>query len=170
MDSALRHPREGLAMGWVERRGRRFRLSFGYGGEVHRHSLEAEDQRETDECLSLAERNLRLPERGVPELPPGADLALFLLSSGRRAAKPTVPGGLSLLECPLDRSIEAHRGASEEITSRTSRIHAKHLKGTFGPGIPIRTLANAGSQRHIGMRSNRRSPGPSNFAPSSNSN
>ena len=80
----------GFAMGWVEQRGKKFRLSFRYGGKMFRHSLGVETQKEADESLALVERNLRLLEEGILELPRGADLPLFLLSGGKLRAKPEI--------------------------------------------------------------------------------
>ena len=82
---AVSHPRcvlvaidqGGFAMGWVEQRGKKYRLSFRYGGKMVRHSLGAETQKEADERLSLVERNLRLLEEGILELARGADLPRF---------------------------------------------------------------------------------------------
>ena len=83
-------------MGWVEQRGKKFRLSFRYGGKMFRHSLGVESQKEADESLSLVERNLRLLEEGILELPRGADLPLFLLSGGKLTAKPEIADVVSL--------------------------------------------------------------------------
>src|SRR3954453_70994 len=82
--------RGGVPMGWVEQRGKKFRLSFRYGGKLFRHSLGVESQREADESLSLVEGNLRLLEEGILDLPRGADLPLFLLSGGKLSARPEV--------------------------------------------------------------------------------
>lgn len=79
-------------MGWVERRGKKYRLSFRYGGQTYRHSLGVETQKEADESLALVERNLRLLEQGVLELPRGAGLPLFPLSGGKLTAKPEIHG------------------------------------------------------------------------------
>ncbi len=59
-------------MGWVEQRGKKFRLSFRFGGTLFRHSLGVESRREADVSLALVERNLRLVEEGILELPRGA--------------------------------------------------------------------------------------------------
>jgi hypothetical protein len=56
-------------MGWVEQRGRKFRLSFRYGGRMFRHSLGVETQKEADESLAVVKRNLRLLEDGILDLP-----------------------------------------------------------------------------------------------------
>jgi hypothetical protein len=74
-------------MGWVEQRGNKFRLSFRYGGKLYRHYLGVDNQKQADESLSLVERNLRLLEEGILDLPRGADLSLFLLSGGRLTAQ-----------------------------------------------------------------------------------
>jgi integrase len=138
-------------MGWVERRGKKYRLSFRYGGELFRHSLGVESQKEADESLAVVERNLRLLEEGILDLPRGADLPLFLLSGGKLTARPEVHevvtlGGL------IDLYMGAHVGAKEKNTLYTARIHANHLRKTLGDGFAIQSLTAADLQSHIQRR------------------
>lgn len=138
-------------MGWVERRGKKYRLSFRYGGEMYRHSLGVETQKEADESLALVERNLRLLEQGVLELPRGVDLPLFLLSGGKRTAKPEIHEVLTLGRL-VDLYLGAHVGARESNTLGTARIHANHLKRTLGEDFSIQTLTAADLQSHVERR------------------
>ncbi len=138
-------------MGWVERRGKKFRLSFRYGGRLFRHSLGTSSEKVADESLALVERNLRLLEEGILELPPGADLPLFLLSGGKRTARPEIAEPLALGSL-VERYLTAQEAAQESNSLYTARIHAKHLEETLGPGFPIQTLITADLQRHIERR------------------
>lgn len=78
-------------MGWVEQRGKKIRVSFRYGGKMFRHSLGTEVEAEANESLALIERDLPFLEQGVLEVPPGADLPVFLLSNGKLACKAEGP-------------------------------------------------------------------------------
>jgi integrase len=138
-------------MGWVERRGKKFRLSFRYGGVLYRHSLGVESQKEADESLALVERNLRLLEQGVLDLPRGADLPLFLLSGGKLTAKPEVHAVLTLGRL-VELYLGAHVGAREANTIYTARIHANHLKRTLGEDFSIQTLTASDLQSHVERR------------------
>ena len=138
-------------MGWVEQRGKKYRLSFRYGGKMFRHSLGVETQREADESLSRVERNLRLLEEGILELPRGADLPLFLLSGGKLTAKPEIVdvvtlGGLVTLY------MEAHVGAQESNTIYTTRIHAAHLKKTLGDDFSVQLLTTSDLPDSTGLQ------------------
>jgi integrase len=151
-------------MGWVEQRGKKYRLSFRYGGRLFRHSLGVESRKEADESLALVERNLRLMEEGILELPRGADLPLFLLSGGRLTAKPEVIdvmtlGGLVALY------LGAHAGAQESSTIYTARIHAKHLKETLGDGFAVQALTTSDLQRHVERRAKARGRGGKPLSP-----
>jgi integrase len=138
-------------MGWVEQRGKKFRLSFRYGGRMFRHSLGVESQREADESLALVERNLRLLEQGILEMPRGADLPLFLLSGGKLTAKPEVVDVVTFGEI-IDLYLGAHAGAQENNTIYTARIHANHLKKTLGSDFPVQNLTTADLQAHVARR------------------
>ena len=74
--------------------------------------------------MAVVERNHRLLEEGILELPRGGDLPLFLLSGGKLTAKPEVVdvvtlGGLVTLY------LGAHVGAQESNSIYTVRIHAE---------------------------------------------
>ena len=70
-------------MAWLEQRGKKYRISFGLDGALHRHSLGTADKAETNACLARLEDSLNRLERGwLKPPPPGADLPLFLLSGG----------------------------------------------------------------------------------------
>lgn len=151
-------------MGWVEQRGKKFRLSFRYGGRMFRHSLGVETQKEADESLAVVERNLRLLEQGILELPRGADLPLFLLSGGKLTAKPEVVdvvtlGGLVGLY------LGAHAGAQESNTIYTARIHAAHLKKTLGDDFAVQNLATSDLQAHVERRSKAKGRGGKPLSP-----
>src|SRR5437870_3480133 len=73
----------GCCMAWLEQRGDKFRIAFRFRGEKFRVNLKATESKEADGCLARLEENLRLVERGRLDVPPGADLGLFLISDGK---------------------------------------------------------------------------------------
>ena len=70
-------------MAWLEQRGDTFRIAFRFRGDKFRVNLKATEPKEANGCLSRLEENLRLVERGRLDVPPGADLGLFLISDGK---------------------------------------------------------------------------------------
>ena len=70
-------------MAWLEQRGDKFRIAFRFRGEKFRVNLKATEPKEANGCLARLEENLRLVERGRLDVPPGADLGLFLISDGK---------------------------------------------------------------------------------------
>ena len=59
-------------MAWVEKRGERFRIAFRFDGRKKYVSLNSDDRRDAEICLSRFEDNLRLVERGrLKRLPSG---------------------------------------------------------------------------------------------------
>jgi hypothetical protein len=78
------------------RRARHFRLVFRCGGHKSQQALLTCDERDTLACLHRLEENLRLLERGQLELPPGADLATFLISDCKLNGPLVLPESLML--------------------------------------------------------------------------
>lgn len=151
-------------MGWVEQRGKKVRLSFRYGGRMFRHSLGVETQKEADESLALVERNLRLLEEGVLDLPRGANLPLFLLSGGKLTAKPEVVDVVTL-GALVDLYLGAHSGAQESNTIYTARIHANHLKKSLGADYAVQNLATSDLQAHVDRRAKAKGRGGKPLSP-----
>jgi hypothetical protein len=151
-------------MGWVEQRGKKFRLSFRYGGRMFRHSLGVETQKEADESLAVVERNLRLLEEGILELPRGADLPLFPLSGGKLTAKPEVVDVVTL-GALIDLYLGAHSGVQESNTIYTARIHAAHLKKILGADFAVQGLSTADLQAHIERRARAKGRGGKPLSP-----
>jgi integrase len=151
-------------MGWVEQRGKKFRLSFRYGGRMFRHSLGVETQKEADESLAVVERNLRLLEEGVLDLPRGANLPLFLLSGGKLTAKPEVVDVVTLGGL-VELYLGAHAGAQESNTIYTARIHAAHLKKTLGDDFAVQLLTTSDLQRHVERRAKAKGRGGRPLSP-----
>src|SRR3954469_13662645 len=81
----------GGMMASIEQRGGRYRLVFRHGGQKFQHPLKTADRAEADACRTRLEEGIRLLERGrIDPPPPGADLAIYLLSDGKLNGTPQV--------------------------------------------------------------------------------
>ncbi len=140
-------------MAWLEQRGNRFRIKYRNGGQNLQCSLKTKERREAENCLSRFEENLWLYERGRLEIPPDADVGLFLLSDGKLTSKPKVPKTITLGELldHYDKHLPA--GIKEQNTRYTEQIHIKHLKRILGPETPVNTLTALKLQDYIDHRS-----------------
>lgn len=94
-------------MAWLEKRADRYRINYRFGDRKQQVSLRTEDAKEADACLHRFEENLRLVERGRLEVPPGADLGVFLLSDGKLNHRPVADKPLTLKEF-FDHYLENH--------------------------------------------------------------
>jgi integrase len=151
-------------MASLEGRSGRFRLVFRFGRRKHQHALKTKDRAEADACLARLEENLRLLERGRLVLPPGADLAVFLLSDGKLSARPEVVEVLTLAN--LFRGYrEAQAQALEPSSLDTIATHMRHLTATLGAGFPARTLTLAHLQGHVDRRSQEKGRGGKSISP-----
>ena len=110
------------------------------------------------------ERNLRLLEEGILEMPRGADLPLFLLSGGKLSAKPEVADVVTLAGL-VTLYMGAHVGAQEQNTIYTARIHAAHLKKTLGGDFAVQLLTTSDLQRHVERRAKAKGRGGKPLSP-----
>ena len=105
-------------MAWLEQRGEMFRIGFRFRGEKFRVNLKATEAKEANGCLARLEENLRLVERGRLDVPPGADLGLFLISDGK-------------LEKPVE--MVRTRSAQRIVSHLPDRVHRRG-EGGHHPG------------------------------------
>lgn len=118
-------------MAWLERRGDLYRLKFRYGGREHAQSLKTGDRREAQALMGKLEENLILLERGKLEVPPGADLGLFLLSDGKLHQSPTLAHAPTLGQL-FAKYREAGYCGKEKNTRDTEEVHMGHLERLLG--------------------------------------
>ncbi len=83
-------------MASLELRSGRYRIVFRFGGKKYHHSLGTTDRQEAEALRDRARANLHDLANGRTVLPPGADLALFLLSDGRITEKTEIRRVLTL--------------------------------------------------------------------------
>jgi hypothetical protein len=137
---------------WLEKRADRFRINYRFGGVKQQVSLRTKDRKEAEACLHRFEENLRLVERGRLEVPPGADLGVFLLSDGKLNQRPVVQKPLTLKQF-FDDYLEKHpAGVKESSTRYTEAIHIQHLTRLLGAATPVRTISSTSLQAYVQSR------------------
>ncbi len=105
----------------------RYRIIFCWQGERRYHSLGRMPDREARSCLDRLEESLRFVDRGLLEVPPDADLGRFLVSGGKRIARPALKSPLTLGELLGRYQAEHPDGVKESSTRSTEKIHIAHL-------------------------------------------
>ena len=141
-------------MASLERRGESYRIVHRFAGRKYQHALGTDDRRQAESSLRRLEAGLYDLENGRSVLPPGADLALFLLSDGRITSKAEVeatPAILILGELS-ERYRAAHAGSVEANSLKTIATHFRHLERILGTDFPIGNLALGDLQKHIDRR------------------
>jgi integrase len=133
-----------------------FKVCFRFRGRPYKKSLKTRDRGEAEVILGGVERTLLRLEQNLLELPPGADILTFVLSDGKQAEKPSRPQVLTLQDL-IDRYTAACSvGAMEENSLDTTRMHLRHVVGTFGKGFAVGGLKLDDLQRHVERRAKKR--------------
>src|SRR3954452_18497302 len=126
-------------MASLELRSGRYRIIFRFNGKKYHHSLGTTDRQEAEALRDRLRGNLHDLANGRAVLPPGADLALFLLSDGRITEKPEVRQVVTLGD--LSRRYHDAQSATLEVGSlNTIAIHLRHIERTLGADFPIPQL------------------------------
>ena len=72
-------------MAWVQqiKASGYFHVSFRFAGRKYKRSLDTKSDTEALGLASRIDQNIKLVERGLLTIPPGADVPTFLLSDGK---------------------------------------------------------------------------------------
>lgn len=143
----------GCCMAWLEQRGDKFRIAFRFRGEKFRVNLKATGEKEANGCLARLEENLRLVERGRLDIPPGADLGLFLISDGKLGKPVELVRAVRLSQLFHIYKTEFTPGAKEVVTRAMEDIHMKHLSRIIGGQTFLATVTAAVVQKFVNERS-----------------
>lgn len=132
-----------------------YRIVFRFAGRKFQRSLKTENERFAQATLARVEENLVRLELGQLLLPPGADVATFLLSDGRLEQKPDLAAKcFRYLDELLDAFLAAlTANALEATTEQCLRIHVRHFKRVFGERQAIRSIDLSALQRYVDARS-----------------
>lgn len=134
-----------------------YHVSFRFAGRKYKRSLDTKNEGEARGLVGRIDDNIRLVERGLLTIPPGADIPTFLLSDGKLAGPVEIPTVVTLGSFigQYDKAISG--GVVEESTLYTIRIHAKHLKSILGEETDVRTVTRDRLQEYITTRRAQRS-------------
>jgi integrase len=129
-----------------------FHVCFRFSGRKYNRSLETKDETEARDLAGRIRDNIRLVDRGLLTIPPGADVPDFLLSDGKVTGPVEMPHVTTLQEL-IDRYEKTiSGGAVEDSTLYTIRIHIKHIKTILGTELDIRALTRSHLQEYINRR------------------
>lgn len=126
----------------------RFRLAGRqFERVVGRNPALAEATRKRVEATLLDIKNGRLV------VPDGADIAQFVVSDGTSTVKPVVPAVLTISDLFQHYDQSLPKGAMEENSLATHRIHRKHLTRILGAKKAAEGIATADLQGYVNTRS-----------------
>jgi integrase len=129
-----------------------YHACFRLRGQRFKRSLHTDQERNAYSLLGRIDENLRLVERGKLRIPDGADIPTFLLSDGQ-IAQPLELRQIATLGELIDRyEASLPRGALEESTRYTIRIHSGHLKRVLGEQFKVAALTRDDLQRYVNTR------------------
>lgn len=133
-------------------RGTSYRLIFFLNGKRYSETLAAESADDAETAKRNAERTLRLIAEGEKEVPVGADVGLWVATSGKVAQKPTTSTTLALGEL-FDLFVkETPEGHLEDSTLLTMRIHVRHAVRILGKATPLGSLTFDDLQNYVNRR------------------
>lgn len=139
-------------MPWLEKRGSTFRIKFRYAGQNLSKTLKTGSERNAQASMLRLEENLRLLERGRLDLPPGADLATFLLSDGKVGNRPAPVAHVSLENLFDQYRHSLPPGAMEANSLETVELHMRHLKRILGARFFVQNLTLPILQSYVEAR------------------
>ncbi|CAN5345182.1 hypothetical protein BH10PLA2_BH10PLA2_09420 [soil metagenome] len=138
-------------MATLDRRRTGYRLIFYYQGTRFQHPLKTADKREAGQLKSLLERNLDLLQQGALQFPDGADLGVFLLSSGKQEKLPKAEKRMGLGDF-FERNRADRPVSKEKNTTYTEEIHLQHFLRILGTRTPVLELPGR-LQEYVNLRS-----------------
>ena len=134
----------------------RYHVRFRFAGRAFKRSLKTSDRMEAEAALARVTETMSLVDRGVLELPTGADVTAFLLSYGKRSKKPEIEPTLSLrdLIAKYQSSLPSH--AKEASTLETEEIHLRHFRRYLPMGRPLAEITTEVVQAYVNTQLRRK--------------
>ena len=130
-------------------------LRFWFGGRKYFRSLKTCDETVANAKLWRASETLRRLEQGDVAIPEGAtfDEAFdFIVSGGKELSAPELVADVTLEQIKKDYFDELPKGAKEDSSVATEKLHASHLIQLLGGSVPIRSLGVSQLQRYVSDR------------------
>lgn len=140
-------------MAWLEKRGNIYRINLDLHGQHISRSLRTSDAEEADACLKRVEANLHEIVRGRRQMPPGADVLVFLLSDGSQTTAPEIQMALTLAAFFKRYKTGLPEGAKEANTRYIESIHIEHLLRLIGAQTALATITAETLQKYVEARS-----------------
>jgi integrase len=142
-------------MASVQLRGGTYRVIFRFHGKQHFVMIGKVTPEEAEAKAAQVNYLLMRIKQGLLELPPGVEIAEFVLHDGKppAAAIPVAASRKVLTLATLrDRFLATRATGREKSTLYTAGIHFNHLVDTLGERFPLPGLGQADLQRHVERR------------------
>jgi hypothetical protein len=130
-----------------------FRIRFWFAGKQYHKSLDTGDEVKAASMHKHIEETLHDIVRERLTLPADADFWEFVRTGGRRAGKVEVAEVVTLSDLFDRYERGVPKGALDDGTLDTRRLHAKHLLRILGKGTRTRAVTAAALQRYVTERS-----------------
>lgn len=140
-------------MAWLQQDpSHNYHVCFRLGGKKFKRSLRTKKRNEANSQAARIEDNIRLVERGILTIPPGADIPTFLLSDGKLAEKLQVEDPVT-----LDEMFDAYfaalpEGHLEDTTIYSMKLHKGHLVRHIGAKVPVQRINLDTLQSYVATR------------------
>jgi hypothetical protein len=126
-----------------------FHVVFRFGGRKCKRSLKTKSELRAKAACSRLEDNLGLLERGLLDIPAGADLAEFLLTDGKSHGQRKLPPSMPLGQL-FDEYLQSIPDDSlEPQTLYVANIHIGHLKKAFWKHFSVHRLTEDDLQHYV---------------------
>lgn len=130
-----------------------YRIHFRCQGRQFQRSLKTVNLKEARGALGRIEETIRLIERGRLEIPDSVDPAEFVLSDGKLSQPVEVSKTLRLSELIAIYQASLPKGAKEDSTLHSEKLHFNHLQRHFGKKSIVQAITVSDVQKYIERRS-----------------
>ncbi len=129
-----------------------YRIRFRFGGQRFFRSLKTKDRKVALVAKGRVEETLRLIEQGRLEIPADADPAVFILSDGKLAKKPSQTSTVSLKKLFDEYKKRLPEGAKEKSTTKTEQTHMNNFLRLLPASRSAKSFTTADLQRYVEKR------------------
>lgn len=129
-----------------------YQVSFRFGGQRYKKSLKTKDEIKAVARKVRIEETIQLVEEGRLDLPDEADIPTFLLSDGKLTNKPKIKKSLTIAEVFKQYLDSIPKGALEENSLYTAKIHMNHHQSILGAHFSFKKIDVDVLQNYINKR------------------
>jgi integrase len=127
-------------------------IMFRWGGKQFRRSCETGSEATASGIKARVEDIIRLLKLGRIDMPEGADPGAWIMSDGKRAAKPKVTANQPRRLTEICDAYLADQLGKAETTLDAERKHVRHLKKVMGKATTFGELTLKQLQRYVDIR------------------